>query len=458
VLGPAVAIGVGLAAQALSIALPGLLAAAAGLAAGVNAVLAWLQKQARWEEDELRKLTEEAETARAAMIESEVELARARRAHADSRRELQDREERLRNAQEKKDRAQQAASRSTPEQLFSDYLGDRAASEDYRGRLGILGLVRRDLDAITEAMSKHNEALIAPGAPPSDGRTINRIVLYVDDLDRCPPKVVVQVLEAVHLLLAYPMFVVVVAVDPQWVSRSIAATYPDLFSNEKGETVAHVTAEDYLEKIFQIPIWLDPLRADTAQDMLIGLMRAEQPEDDSDAGRPTAASEPGASPTAASAAAVAADPAGDESLRVENLAESPPTTLTLTSDERRGIEGLAALLTRSPRAVKRYLNTYRLLKAETEPDDLRAVQAVLALAVHREDDAAGLLDDIERAPADGSLEGVLAGAASLTSQPLRDYVGADTTCGRVAPLIAKVRRFTFRVSVEEPTVAQVRDR
>jgi hypothetical protein len=132
--------------------------------------------------------------------------------------------------------------------------------------------------------------------------------------------------------------------------------------------------------------------------------------------------------------------------------------LTLTSDERRGIEGLAALLTRSPRAVKRYLNTYRLLKAETEPDDLRAVQAVLALAVHREDDAAGLLDDIERAPADGSLEGVLAGAASLTSQPLRDYVGADTTCGRVAPLIAKVRRFTFRVSVEEPTVAQVRDR
>jgi hypothetical protein len=36
---------------------------------------------------------------------------------------------------------------------------------------------------------------------------IDRIVLYVDDLDRCPPPRVVEVLEAVHLLLAGRLFV-----------------------------------------------------------------------------------------------------------------------------------------------------------------------------------------------------------------------------------------------------------
>jgi hypothetical protein len=39
-------------------------------------------------------------------------------------------------------------------------------------------------------------------------------VLYIDDLDRCPPRRVVEVLTAMQLLLALPLFVVVVAVDP----------------------------------------------------------------------------------------------------------------------------------------------------------------------------------------------------------------------------------------------------
>ena len=41
---------------------------------------------------------------------------------------------------------------------------------------------------------------------------MQRIVLYVDDLDRCPSDRVVELLEAVHLLLAFALFVVVVGV------------------------------------------------------------------------------------------------------------------------------------------------------------------------------------------------------------------------------------------------------
>jgi hypothetical protein len=53
----------------------------------------------------------------------------------------------------------------------------------------------------------------------SAGTVIDRIVLYIDDLDRCSTETVSQVLDAVHLLLALPLFAVVVGVDPRWLAR-----------------------------------------------------------------------------------------------------------------------------------------------------------------------------------------------------------------------------------------------
>jgi hypothetical protein len=92
---------------------------------------------------------------------------------------------------------------------------------------------------------------------------LERIVLYIDDLDRCPPKRVVEALSAVYLLLALPLFVVVVAVDPRWLERSLRHHYAELLDPDPidgpvtGELVA--TSLDYLDKIFQIPYALVPM-------------------------------------------------------------------------------------------------------------------------------------------------------------------------------------------------------
>ena len=48
-------------------------------------------------------------------------------------------------------------------------------------------------------------------------KPLERIILYIDDLDRCPEERVVEVLEAVNLLMAFPLFIVIVGVDPRWV-------------------------------------------------------------------------------------------------------------------------------------------------------------------------------------------------------------------------------------------------
>jgi hypothetical protein len=61
---------------------------------------------------------------------------------------------------------------------------------------------------------------------------------------------VVEVLEAVHLRLAYRLFVVVIAVDSRWLQQSLRAHHRDLLAGERGGAA---TPLDHLEKIVQLP-------------------------------------------------------------------------------------------------------------------------------------------------------------------------------------------------------------
>lgn len=72
---------------------------------------------------------------------------------------------------------------------------------------------RADLMNARDALQRELEQKKKPDLP-----SFERIILYIDDLDRCPPEKVVEVLQAIHLLLCFPLFVVVVAVDARWVS------------------------------------------------------------------------------------------------------------------------------------------------------------------------------------------------------------------------------------------------
>ncbi|MBD9650044.1 TIR domain-containing protein [Ensifer sp. ENS09] len=88
-------------------------------------------------------------------------------------------------------------------QSLGYFITERTKSDDYRRHLGLIATIRKDFDGLVERIQ--NEA---------DG--VDRIVLYIDDVDRCPPEMVVEILQAVHLLLAYKLFVVIVSVDPRW--------------------------------------------------------------------------------------------------------------------------------------------------------------------------------------------------------------------------------------------------
>ena len=193
-------------------------------------------------------------------------------------------------------------------------------------------------------------------------------MLYIDDLDRCRPTQVVDVLQAVHLLLAFPLFVVVVGVDMRWLERALRLHHKDLLDTEGG-----AEPRDYLEKIFQIPFWLEPLDADTSRAMLHGMLGAS-------ARRVTVAGAEG--PQAGDATAVAPSGNGAAPVAQTHGAATPPPPpaaprdlqpegLEITSDELTAMDELAPLLGRSPRALKRFLNTYRLMKVRA-PDPSRS--------------------------------------------------------------------------------------
>ncbi len=124
---------------------------------------------------------------------------------------------------------------------------DRAAAGNYRHNLGLMTQIREDFQQMAVLLARaeqdrhlRNATRSNPPITPGDGERaaddlldeagdtlprIDRIVLYIDDLDRCPPNRVVAVLEAVHLLLAIPLFVVVVAVDPRWLRQAVDVHY-----------------------------------------------------------------------------------------------------------------------------------------------------------------------------------------------------------------------------------------
>jgi hypothetical protein len=217
-------------------------------------------------------------------------------------------------------------------------------------RLGVPALVRRDLERLSDLIdARHREN--SPGDDPG----IDRIVLYIDDLDRCPTSLVVNVLQAVHLLLSFPLFVVVIAVDARWVAHSLRDHYRQL----EGEDAS---PEDFIEKIFQVPFWVRPLTPTARKSMIRGLIA------------PSLAPERPADTTPRQDNATPAVPEADMEVFEELVASFGDTTgkdpewladaaLTVSRDELTWMERVAPLLGNTPRAIKRFANIYLLLRS-----------------------------------------------------------------------------------------------
>lgn len=275
----------------------------------------------------------------------------------------------LQVAREALARAQaEAANASLPAQLLQLVSG-RLEDRSYKKELTTISLARADLEALSailrgqrdDATSAGNGGSASGDPATASPRAVDRVILYIDDLDRCQPADVVRVLQLVHMLLAFELFVVVVAVDAAWVEQALMRRYPWLAgkngSSSDGEgagderpapKMAGVTPRDYLEKIFQISFWLEPMTSQRAARYLGSLVRAPARE---------------SGPVRGS---------GFVSPQNGGLEQGSPvvTKVEIAAIELDYMRWLAAYVGPSPRRVKRLVNAYRLIKARMPDSQL----------------------------------------------------------------------------------------
>lgn len=280
--------------------------------------------------------------------EQEAEAARARIAAqiADLERD------RVQLGKEKADVEAELARLENPDKrTLQELILQRAASDDYRKKLGVVSAVHKDFEELSGFL-----------LPDKAGPDVERIILYIDDLDRCSPEQVVQVLQAIHVILSLPLFVVVVAVDSRWLVDSLTAYYRKQFP---GDDVDSSRPQQYLEKIFQIPFTLLPMSA-TGYEALTGALlerhvdRAEVTERAVAPGPAAAAHAPYETPSVTTGA-VTAPPAVRRATPSSEL-ELKPRGLRLEPAEVAFLRTLSGLIG-SPRSTKRLVNLYRIVRS-----------------------------------------------------------------------------------------------
>lgn len=84
-----------------------------------------------------------------------------------------------------------------------------------------------------------------------------RIVVFIDDLDRCLPDKAVEILEAIKLFLDIEGYLFIIGVDREVVKKGISYRYRFFeHREEKEKDNLIISPEDYLDKMIQLPLEL----------------------------------------------------------------------------------------------------------------------------------------------------------------------------------------------------------
>lgn len=86
-----------------------------------------------------------------------------------------------------------------------------------------------------------------------------KVIILIDDLDRCLPRHIIENLEAIKLFLNVPGTAFVIAADEYIVSNAIKSEYQSLIKASEQDRGGHNIGEAYMEKFIQLPYRLPSL-------------------------------------------------------------------------------------------------------------------------------------------------------------------------------------------------------
>ncbi|MCG8350909.1 MAG: KAP family NTPase [Chloroflexales bacterium] len=138
--------------------------------------------------------------------------------------------------------------------------GGAAGEEDYSERL--FSLFQRERTRIyreqVQSLEQFHQGLAAL-VKELVSDLDRRLVVFIDDLDRCLPEQAIGVLEAIKVFLDIQGCVFVLGVDREIIEQGIRVRYKEFALSGTSAGPFPVAERDYLEKIVQVPFTLPPL-------------------------------------------------------------------------------------------------------------------------------------------------------------------------------------------------------
>ncbi len=195
---------------------------------------------------------------------------------------------------------------------------------------------------------------------------ISRLVIVIDDLDRCAPDTIIPTLEAIKLFLFVPKTAFIIGADEELVRYAVRRRFPELPGDRRE------VGRDYLEKLIQFPIRIPPLgRAEVESYM--SLLFVNSNETLTEEQKTLAVSKAGEA---------SIDSLTTSSFNVSLARELFKPFPTALQDELSMVERLAPLLgtimNGNPRQCKRFLNTLLLRLQMAKSRNIVLLQRVLA--------------------------------------------------------------------------------
>lgn len=120
--------------------------------------------------------------------------------------------------------------------------------------------VKKQINAVAEFRNDFSELL--------ESTNFKKLIVIVDDLDRCTPERIIENLEAIKLFLNVPRTAFIIGADPRIVKYAIEHKYKN---NKEIEEDNNRIVIDYLEKLIQLPYSL-PRLSDSEVETYISML------------------------------------------------------------------------------------------------------------------------------------------------------------------------------------------
>ncbi len=181
----------------------------------------------------------------------------------------------------------------SPQKLLNDFLGKANGSLENLLILilgGPIAILIRALQAFgispeklmtNRSDGKQNTSKVDPSARQAFAKEFQlvsscldtgRMVIFIDDLDRCSKENVVDILEAMNFLSVSGNCYIVVGMDETWVKVCIEKQFPDMAAKSyqtENSTSQKGFADHYLEKMINIPVSIPTLNQEDTMELLL---------------------------------------------------------------------------------------------------------------------------------------------------------------------------------------------